>query len=301
MKTRIFIIVLIFFIGCKEEDFSPVGNYEKKVVTYAVLDNRSENQIIKVQSAFLTKDGTNLSEKKISNIKVSLSDGSNNYFLKDTLIPGAENYSYFVLNAFTLNRGAFYSLKITGDNVPDATSQIRVPTGQDLSIYYDTEKILVTYAKGNSLKGFLHHLYVEFYIREGTKILNNYRVEIPSQLLLLNEGADTLKVYPSLTKETNHEYSYSGLFSALNAYKPSDTKQKLVVRRSVVTVLSMEVNLYNYISTVKGFSDPFSVRLDQINYSNILNGYGIFGAITIDSVVARIPPFIVQGFGFESE
>jgi hypothetical protein len=301
LKTKIFILILIAFIGCKEDDFSPVGNYEKKIVTYAVLDNRFENQIIKIQSAYLTEDGNIQAEKKISNIKVSISDGTNNYALRDTVVSGAENYSYFVLDALKLNRGAFYSLKITGDNVPDATAQIRVPANQDITLFFDTDKILLTYSKNHTGKGFLHHFYVDFYIKEGTKILNNYRVEIPSEMVLTNEGADTTRVYPSLTKEISHEYSYSALFAELNAYLPADSKQKLVVKRSIATVLSLEENLYNYVSTVKGFSDPVSVRLDQINYSNITNGYGIFGAITIDSVTVKIPVFIVQGFGFESE
>ncbi len=288
-------------MSCKEEEFSPVGSYEKKIVTYAVLDSRLDKQIIKVQSAYLTKSGENGAEKKISNLQVNLSDGSNNYLFRDTVIAGYVNYSYFVSNNVKLSRGSRYSLKISGDNVPLAESDITLPGKPDLTLYYDADKILLTYSRIGHAKGFLHHYYVEFYIKDGSQILGNYRIEIPSELKVTNDGMDTLRIFPSLTKENNHSYSYSSLFSELIRYKPSNDRIKLVVKKSVATVLSLDENLYNYVSTVKGFSDPVSVRLDQINYSNIINGYGIFGAITIDSTVEKIPAYIIQGFGFESE
>jgi hypothetical protein len=278
-----------------------MGEYEKKIVTYAVMDNRSDPQIIKVQSVYSTKDGNNSSEKKISNLKVTLFDMYGTYIFHDTLIPGSVNYSYFVSEGLNLNRGGRYSLKITGDNVPDAYSNIIIPVKQDITLYYDSEQIKLTYTKNSSVKGYLHHLYVEFYLKDGTNILGNYRVEIPSELEIINDGKDTIKNYPVLTKDNNHIYSYANIFSELIAYKPSNDKIKLVVKRSIATVLSLDVNLYNYVSTVKGFSDPVSVRLDQINFSNISNGFGIFGAIAIDSTIEKIPAYIIQSFGFESE
>jgi len=301
LKTKILVIVMILFFGCRKDDFSPVGNYEKRAVAFAVLDNRMGNQIIKVQSLYPDKDNISLLEKRITNLKVNLSDGNNNFPFRDTIIQGSENFSYFTSGNFNINRGSKYWLTISGDDIPTATSEIITPRAQDITLYYASDKIQLKYSKYSSVKGFLHHYYVEFYIREGNKIIQNYRVEIPSELRIINDGKDTIRIYPALTKENNHIFSYSSLFTELEKYKPEAINRKLVVKRTIATVLSLDYNLYNYVSTVRGFSDPVSVRLDQINYSNIANGYGVFGAVAIDSVIEKIPAFLVQGFGFESE
>lgn len=301
MKNKIIIIFLSFLIlSCNSEDFSPVGNYEKKVVTYLILDNRINNQIIKVQSDYLVNDKN--TSKKINNLNVYLINDNNKYTFSDTIIPDSKNYSYFVLRNFIPIRGAKYSLYISGDEVPTATSEIYVPPKSDVTLYYDSDKIQLTYYRNRYVKGYLHHLYVDFYIKDDkNNVIKNGRVEVPIGIEILNDGKDTIKYYPTLTKDVSFNYSYSNLFTVLMENKPKDDKYKLVVKKSVATVLSLEENLYNYYVTVKGFSDPYSVRLDQINYSNIKNGYGIFGAITIDSTIERIPPFIIYGFGFEPE
>jgi hypothetical protein len=49
------------------------------------------------------------------------------------------------------------------------------------------------------------------------------------------------------------------------------------------------LNLYQYVQSYEGYSDDYSVRLDQPNYTNIVGGVGIFGAILSDSVNALLP------------
>jgi hypothetical protein len=65
-------------------------------------------------------------------------------------------------------------------------------------------------------------------------------------------------------------------------------------------LFSIDDNLYNYLSTVNGFNDPISVRLDIPNYTNIQNGHGIFGAIIKDSLTQNIPNVVVKALGFDS-
>jgi hypothetical protein len=46
----------------------------------------------------------------------------------------------------------------------------------------------------------------------------------------------------------------------------------------------VEENLYKYYNLANGFQDPYSIRTDQPDFSNIQGGLGIFGAMTLDSV-----------------
>jgi hypothetical protein len=46
----------------------------------------------------------------------------------------------------------------------------------------------------------------------------------------------------------------------------------------------VEPNLYMYYNLANGFQDEFSIRTDQPDYSNIQGGFGVFGAMTVDTV-----------------
>ena len=72
----------------------------------------------------------------------------------------------------------------------------------------------------------------------------------------------------------------------------------MVVKRGTLEVLSLDDNLYNYYLLVQGFNDPYSVRLDRPFFSNVTDGYGIFGSITADSNQVVIPSDLITAFGY---
>ena len=54
----------------------------------------------------------------------------------------------------------------------------------------------------------------------------------------------------------------------------------------------LDWNLTYYMQSVKGYDDPYTVRLDKPDWTNIVNGYGVFGAIRLDSAIFSIPSII---------
>jgi hypothetical protein len=54
-------------------------------------------------------------------------------------------------------------------------------------------------------------------------------------------------------------------------------------------VSSLDWNLTDYMQAVTGYDDPYTVRLDKPDWTNIVNGYGIFGSIHLDSNWFLIP------------
>jgi len=57
----------------------------------------------------------------------------------------------------------------------------------------------------------------------------------------------------------------------------------------VLQFIQLDENLYNYYAIVRGFDDPFSLRLDKPNFSNIKNGTGLFASYSVDSLVQVLP------------
>lgn len=56
------------------------------------------------------------------------------------------------------------------------------------------------------------------------------------------------------------------------------------VKRALVLMTQVERNLYTYVKVVNGFQDAYSIRTDQPDYTNIVGGHGIFGAMVEDSL-----------------
>jgi hypothetical protein len=96
--------------------------------------------------------------------------------------------------------------------------------------------------------------------------------------------------YPQLKRRTtvvSQPYSYD-VFSlaAYNAFRQSlvDQYGGFTLRGATFILTQVEPNLYRYYNIVNGFQDPYSVRMDQPDYTNIAGGAGVFGAMVEDSV-----------------
>ena len=60
------------------------------------------------------------------------------------------------------------------------------------------------------------------------------------------------------------------------------------MKRALVVLTQVDEDLYAYSKRVNGFEDPFSIRTDLPDYSNISGGHGIFGALVEDSVFVEL-------------
>jgi len=56
-------------------------------------------------------------------------------------------------------------------------------------------------------------------------------------------------------------------------------------KRIFVEFVQADEHVYKYFSVVNGFQDPFSIRVDQPNYTNIQGGFGVFGSFVSDTTI----------------
>jgi hypothetical protein len=64
---------------------------------------------------------------------------------------------------------------------------------------------------------------------------------------------------------------------------------KLIFQRIVFRFLQIDQNWYDYYSTARKFQDPFSIRLDEPDFTNLRKGYGLFSAFAVDSLQHLYP------------
>lgn len=304
MKKK-YIFIIIFFcvscFNCQKEEFSPIGEIQKKLVVFGVLDTRTNIQLIKVQNSYLYSiDSTKNNYQKIpANIKISITDEySNIYSLKDTTIEGVTNYAVYYIPNFNLVRGIGYSLSIQADGYVPIHATAKVPSVQYIGVSTQNTEIVFQYGVHKYAKGYTHHFYLNYDIIDGQSVWS-FRIEVP-YIFKVSESnpADTTIIYPFVSRDKEAHYPVESLYYIFLKIKPTNVNQKVVVKRGTLEVLSLDDNLYNYYLLVQGFNDPYSVRLDRPFFSNVTDGYGIFGSITADSNQVVIPSDLITAFGY---
>jgi hypothetical protein len=305
------LIALLLAAGC-DHSFDPRGPYVKRLVVYSVLSNRSDSQYVRIYTTYNPTGYDpleNTSDTYVRNAKVTMTDDSATYNLKETVIPRDDRSRYssdlVAYSAYPspLRPGKQYSLAITSDQ-GNATATVSVP-GKGY-IYNNTpyifvnprisvEDIPVSVTLSSSAQAYLVRLYINYDLGSGQNV-EHRRLEIPSRIDSVGGSFQYtyLFTYPTLTRRPsninsslNLVYPWAAYFAI---YRGLEAQYAIWYKLTSATFIltQVETNLYNYYNVANGFRDPYSIREDQPDYTNIAGGFGVFGAMVEDSVVVDL-------------
>jgi hypothetical protein len=119
-------------------------------------------------------------------------------------------------------------------------------------------------------------------------------MELPTGLVTGSDGS-TVVTYPRLQRRTSApidlhtavlevtEFPWAAYKAGLADFFAHHTS--IVQLKGVwFTLTQLERNLYSYYSVANAFQDENTIRLDVPDRSNIEGGYGVFGAMVVDSL-----------------
>ncbi|MCX6149498.1 MAG: DUF4249 family protein [Ignavibacteriales bacterium] len=122
--------------------------------------------------------------------------------------------------------------------------------------------------------------------------------EIPMRYIKNAQGNQP--VYPSNTREPSISYDFAAIDSAMAQISAGDpNKSNYIIREVNFTLLEFDQNLSNYYSSVNGYMDNYSIRLDESVFTNISGGIGIFGTSLLNRQVFVVERAYVQSFGYK--
>jgi hypothetical protein len=295
------LLILLIWPGC-ENNFSPIGGYNKQLVVYGVLSNRSDSQYVRIYTNY-NPSGNDLSEQTtdtgVHGAIVTMMDDSTTYRFKETAIPRDTTIRYssdivgYVGFPCRLRPGKIYSLAINSDQ-GRATALVYVPSHGFL--FVNTPKSLtdprsalddisVTLGISPWARGYLVRLFINFDVMVGQN-WEHRKVEVPSfGDSLMTPGAygyPTLTIGPSGSTSTVvfRREAYLGILKQ-QIERPYGSSFTLTTATFVLT--QVDQNLFNYYNTVNGYQDLYTIRLDQLDFTNINRGVGLFGAMVEDS------------------
>lgn len=302
MKTRQCFVcclaaLLGFLSGC-QEDFSPKGPFENQFVIYSVITTSRDLQFVRVYTNYDVPGFDpleNTSDHPVTGARVVVSGPGGSYVFRDTLLPRQDKSRYTSpIAAYVANwrpkPGETYVLDVSANNIGSTTASVTLPQKSG-TLDWSPNTMILDYP--DSAKQ-----YFSFYgygkLTQQTKVyayqmMIEYDVLKPDGWRRESVEIPTLTtVYKSYTNASGY-CSKSTYVATLEQVVARYRNTKLTFRNLVFRLLQLEENWYNYYSTVRQFQDPFSIRLDEPDFTNLRNGYGLFAGSTMDSLIHVYP------------
>lgn len=297
-KTVYFLLLLmpVLFLSC-QEDFDPKTGIEEKYVLFGVFDAGYNPTYLKEVhlSRVYNIDGYDLSNYSVAPVLNA-----------EVAVTSRGRVRYFCESQTRSSSGSVYVDTGFGNvwaNPGDAIDiMVKLKNGKTLSAktyalhwnYLDFSYLLdngfttqvnyflwgksfdVSWYNNKTSNLFFPSLSL-FYSEVNDSSEVYYTKDIPTSYIKRNGQREP--VYPSYQYQKSISYDYAAIDSLLAGLSHGKTK-KIKLYWLTVKLLEFNSDLSNYYSSIHGFTDRFSIRLDDKVYTNINGGIGVLGAMT---------------------
>ena len=286
---KVFLVFLVCFacfnFGC-DDSVDIIMEYDEQIAAFLVLDSRYDKQILKVQK-LQNSFGLPSAEKLIDPISARLTlPAGYHVTFKDTIMNTVPNFNTLYIDSIDLEPGVYQLLVVAKDSL-SVWSNIVVQNKLDLNVASRgdsayTVEIKTSHVIYTHIKPFL-----VYSVRQNAGLVEK-SIEIPGGIDINNR--DTVETFGKILEipvSVASPYRLRVLFSNIeytkNKLKNYFGAENIQFNRMKFVTYTYSANLYQYVNSYEGYTDDYSVRLDQPNYTNIVGGTGIFGAVLIDS------------------
>jgi hypothetical protein len=297
------------------------------MVVYSVLTTESDTQYVRIYSTYNPPDNDpseNKDETSVQDAQVTIrQEGGGTFTFQPMTIPRPASrypsdiviyYSY----PFRAQSGKMYTLTVSSATMGSVTAKTTVPGQGTITpvnpaaladSVHATFDFGVKAALSPEAKGFLARIYVDYLSPRVDGTYEPKRFEIPLR-------RDTINAYRNLYEETfprprrRSTPSVAPVPVGQNEYKPEesvsysthtfchkvdylyDREGCVHFTQTVFYLIQFDAPLWNYYGVANMFQDRFSVRIDAPDYTNMKNGIGVFGSMTVDSTFWPLPKII---------
>ncbi len=136
------------------------------------------------------------------------------------------------------------------------------------------------------------------YYKKENGVSTKYTKSIPLKFTQ-KDGID-VPLYPKPDKNPYVFYNMNAVIKAFESISDGDPYKGnySVVTGTVLELIILDRNLSGYYSSSNSAYGEFSVKLDQSDYTNITNGYGIFGSYLKQEIGVSFTEDFINSFGY---
>ncbi|HCA80150.1 MAG TPA: hypothetical protein DEP53_10490 [Bacteroidetes bacterium] len=308
-------VLAVLGAGC-EGAFTPKGPYQDRMVVYGILTNRADTQYVRIHTTYNPAgfDPLTVSEESVvRDADVKVAESSKLFTFRQGTASRRDKSRYnddvtiYISYPFSLEAGKTYDLTVSSPRYGTVTSSVTVPRRGRVQIFNSyvlngrgtADEDLVIYGWIRELTyGVLARLYLIYETQEGDTWVR-HTDEVPSSMVKYDDGTKEF-FYPNLRRRESpgvireKEVTESFVFSRtayverLNDLFTRYPSGRLRIKYGLIILTQVDQNFYRYSKIVHGFEDPYSIRTDTPDFTNIAGGRGIFGAMVEDSLLVEL-------------
>jgi len=306
ITNKAFIVVLCVFamlyFGACSEDFSPKTSLADEYVLNCVIETNAENAKNEYMVSALISHvydvngfdpSVNKNDPAIEGAQVYITEMGKTYPLNGgkKYMPGYKYGDSVYLYTGRINAYHRDSVSIFAKlkNGKILTAAARIPDDISIKLAYPFDNgftsQIVRFLYGNGLifnwdAANSGHLFFPrariSYFKGPIMHPDTFYVDVPAYYEI-KDGKKT-PVYPAYQLNMDYNFDFSVIDTTMSLIAASDTLHEFTFDGITVDVLEMDAALSSYYSSVHGYLDHVTIRLDEDTYTNINGGIGIFGA-----------------------
>ncbi len=331
MKKIFFILMFILFItmeSCRN-DFNINAPYQDVYVLNCVLRND-----VPLQYAIISKNvysGNGLSPasassaQNIKGAKVEIYYNDSVFVMRDTTIQIADSGNITPVNCYyiknmTIKPGMTISIKaatqdgqvlqsttqvpaISFSKFSAAFPQIMQPPQVPVPGYQEKPSYSWTWTGGsgditNILS--LPQLEIDYKINDGSSNADK-KILVPLALYYtFDESGNLIPHNVELSFDNYCLTTLKTINEALQSISGNDPNKKdYIITKVLFNVISLDQDLSKFYSAHNSYTEDFSIKLRQADYSNVEGGKGIFGVYYKFSIPLTVDDLYIRSFGYQ--
>ena len=310
-KFILIIIVALTAFSCLKE-FSPKAEFKEKYILNCILKSDTAFQVATVSHSFDVNGydpSVNKVDPTIKNADIRLWYGDDIYVFNDstTAVTGSrygDSVTFYYINNFMPKINKSVEIEALLPNGLRLKSTTVLPDEIKFNVFesdrsippLNKDGIIVKwrYEDGNPI---FAPRFTLVYRKLENGINVRHVVDVPSKYV--NQNGSFVPVFPVPSKQNYVEADMDAITRLMEHISEGDpVKENYTILSVVLWVYIFDQNLSNYYSSSSQGIGDILVMLDQNDFSNIENGYGIFGSYSIQGYSLLISKEYIESFGY---
>jgi len=316
MRITYFVIIILiftFFISC-DESFSPKAPYDERYSLNCIIRGDTSFQVATTYKSYNVPNINpyeNNEDSFIDGAFIRIWRGNDEISIfRDSTMERNDkskfnsDIKYYYINGFIPNEGDSLEIEALLPNGRRLRSNTKIPFGvkrnehnSDLIVTRSSKDFIRTnWIIKNQNQIYLPKLFIDYLENENGVNIRKEKI-IPWKKLKVN---DAIKyIYPSPSGDYFIDYDIDIIREAMEDISKNDTEKEKYTIISIILELSVfDENLTTYYFTVGLDGNSFAIGLDEGDYSNIENGFGIFGSFFTQKFKIGLSKPYVNSFGY---
>lgn len=316
MKNYIVIavaLIMSLIVYSCEEDFNPKTEYKERFALTCIVRGDTTLQYATLSRSYSIPGFDpyeNLIDPFIGGADIRIWHKDNVYFLRDTVLVRDDTSRYttpincYFLDGFLPGSNEEIEIKAVLPTGKTLVGKTKLPefvtfigaASDPVVPPLDKDNFGIQWEGKSNIGWYLSRFSVHYKKNEnGTEVF--YSKDVPTKYVL--ENGNWIPNYPAPSRSSRVGFLNSSLDSVFAQISAGDpVKSNYTILAGILEVLIFDDNLSKYYSSINGFLDQFTVRIDETDYTNIEGGFGIFGSYIKQRRGVRILTEYIQSFGY---